>query len=772
MNEYRDIPVEALNQEQALAELRALADEILYHRELYYQEDAPILSDAEFDALERRNALIEQRFPKLVLVNSPSRSVGAKPSVRFKKYNHIVPMLSLDNAFTDSDIHDFFARARRFLNYDDGQSLEFTAEPKIDGLSLSITYENGILKTAATRGDGKEGEDVTANVLQIPDIPNQLAIDTPPARIEIRGEVYMSDSGFAALNQKQMENGAQIYANARNAAAGSLRQLDPSITKTRPLNFFAYALGDTFGFEPETQWDLVQTLGKWGFKINPLMQLCQTAADALNYYSKIGEIRETIGYDIDGIVYKINEIALQNRLGIVTRFPRWAIAHKFPPKPSKTVLEAIDIQIGRTGVLTPVARLKPVAVGGVMVSNATLHNEDYIKELDLRINDWVWVQRAGDVIPQITGIIKELRPDNAQIFDFPHECLCPLKTKIHRITDSVSGTAEVAQRCSGEYDCPFQKQRHLEHFVSRTAFDIDGLGPRQIEIFIQKDLIDEPADIFKLHEKRGAISAIEGFGETSINNLLQAIENRREIGLDRLLFSLGIRHIGQTTAGLLARHFESFENLRKAINDAANSAPNDNYQRLCAISGIGDIAREKLFDAIVEESGLFANIKLETIRVAKKTLEALKSQFQDTQSLEGFVISAFKGRPKPAYLEIAALDGMGTVALDALIEFFTTPRAIEGLENLLAQIKVQNAERAATTSPVSGKTVVFTGTLETMSREEAKAQATRLGAKVSGSVSAKTDYVVAGAEAGSKLTKAQSLGVKVLSEMEWRDLVG
>lgn len=771
MTQLRDIAIDLLTIDEARAELSALADEIAFHRNAYYQEDAPTISDAEFDALERRNALIEQRFPKLILPNSPSKSVGAKASVKFKKYSHSVPMLSLDNAFTDNDIHDFFARARRFLNFDSTQSLEFTAEPKIDGLSLSITYENGILKTAATRGDGKEGEDVTANVLQIPDIPNQLATNTPPARIEIRGEVYMSDAGFAALNQKQMETGAQIYANARNAAAGSLRQLDPAITKSRPLNFFAYAIGEAIGFAPETQWQLIEIFRDWGFRTNPLMRKCATPHDALQYYTEMGEKRETIGYDIDGIVYKINDVSLQNRLGIVTRFPRWAIAHKFPPKPSKTILEAIDIQIGRTGVLTPVARLKPVAVGGVMVSNATLHNEDYIKELDLRINDWVWVQRAGDVIPQITGVIKELRPDNAQVFEFPHVCECPLRTKIHRITDTVSGEAEVAQRCSGEYDCPFQKQRHLEHFVSRTAFDIDGLGPRQIEIFIQYNLIAEPADIFKLYEKRDAIAKIEGFGDTSINNLIQAIENRREIAFERFLFSLGIRHIGQTTAGLLARHFESFENFRAAIKEAAIGAPNDDYLRLSTISGIGDIAREKLFEAVIEGEGLFGENRLDISRVAKKTLEALKTHFADHQEIESLVISAFQGRPKPSYLEISALDGMGTVALDALIEFFTTPRALEGLENLLSQVKIQNAERAASDSNVSGKIVVFTGTLETMSREEAKAQATRLGAKVSGSVSAKTDYVIAGAEAGSKLTKAQSLGVKVLSEAEWKALI-
>lgn len=781
MQNLRNIPVENLTHEQAADELFALAQEIKFHRDLYYIEDNPRLSDAEFDALERRNALIEQKFPKLIRPDSPSLNVGAKASVKFKKHSHLAPMLSLDNAFSDADVKDFFTRIKKFLSLNDDAIIPITAEPKIDGLSLSITYENGILTRASTRGDGKIGEDVTANVLEIPQIPRKLNDETPPQNIEIRGEVYMNDAGFLELNNAQLSKNGQIYANARNAAAGSLRQLDPNITAKRPLEFFAYAIGDASGFAPKTQSQLIAQLAIWGFKTNPLTRICQNATEALEYYKYIGKIRDEIGYEIDGIVYKVDDIGLQNRLGIVTRFPRWAIAHKFAPKPSQTILEAIEIQIGRTGVLTPVARLKPVGVGGVMVSNATLHNEDFINELDLHIGDTVLVQRAGDVIPQITGAIKELRPTDAKKFNFPHICPCPLKTNVTRITDDESGETEVAARCSGEYNCPFQKQRHLEHFVSKIAFDIDGLGPRQIEIFIQNGLIDEPADIFILHEKIDKLRTIEGFGEVSIQNLLTAIDARREIALERFIFALGVRHIGQTTSGLLARNFETFDNFKAQIIAAANDRPSNEWIKLSNIDGLGPIMRDKLLDNVkisnsaqpdllmMNNDGEIYAIDLKILN--SKARQSLEKHFESEKMLHDLIIGALKGRPKASYIDFAAMDGMGNVALDALIEFFNSPKAMQSLENLLKYVTPLRAEKPKTDTLIAGKTVVFTGSLENLSREEAKAQATRLGAKVSGSVSAKTDYLVAGADAGSKLTKAQSLGVQVLTEQEWLELI-
>ncbi|MBN8646838.1 MAG: NAD-dependent DNA ligase LigA [Caulobacterales bacterium] len=782
MSELRFIPVDRLETEQAAQELEALAREIAAHRDAYYVEDNPSISDAEFDALERRNALIEQKFPKLIRPDSPSHSVGARASVKFKKITHLAPMLSLDNAFDDNDVKDFFARFKRFLSLDDGAIIPVTAEPKIDGLSLSITYENGQFIKASTRGDGKIGEDVSANVLTISQIPKVLNTSNPPSQIEIRGEVYISDAGFKQLNDEQIAKNGQIYANARNAAAGSLRQLDPSITALRPLQFFAYAIGDNESAHVKTQFELIATLKEWGFTTNPETRLCQSADEAIEYYNSINTRRESLGYEIDGIVYKVNDLALQSRLGIVTRFPRWAIAHKFPPKPQPTILEAIDVQIGRTGVLTPVARLKPVFVGGVMVSNATLHNEDYINELDLHIGDTVLVQRAGDVIPQITGAVKELRPNDAAPFHFPKTCPCPLQTAIHRIIDDQTGEAEVAARCSGEYDCPHQKQRHLEHFVSKIAFDIDGLGPRQIEIFMQNGLIKEPADIFTLNEKIDQLRTLEGFGELSISNLLNAIDARRQIALDRFILGLGVRHIGQTTSGLLARNFETFDNFKAAVMAASIAKPNDDYQRLSYIDGLGPTGRDKVLDAanaIINHpnDGLFAPKIDEILPNLVKGLNAkarvgIYQHFPHWDDFVNLVKSAANGRPQAAYIEFAALDGMGNVALDALIDFFTSERAMQSLNRLLEYVTPLRAEKPKTDTLIAGKTVVFTGSLETLSREEAKAQATRLGAKVSGSVSAKTDFVVAGSDAGSKLTKAQSLGVKVLSEQEWVELIG
>jgi DNA ligase (NAD+) len=782
MSLWRNIPIDALDQIAAQEELESLAHEIAKHKNAYYVEDNPLISDAEFDALERRNALIEQKFPKLIRPDSPSKLVGAKASVKFKKHEHIVPMLSLDNAFNNGDVFDFFARFKKFLSLSESDIIPITAEPKIDGLSLSITYQNGELLRAATRGDGKIGEDVTANVLTIAQIPKKLLGQNIPQKIEIRGEVYISDAGFNALNDEQIANNAPLYANARNAAAGSLRQLDPSISAKRPLLFFAYAIGENLGLEVKTQIELIKRLGEFGFTTNPHTKICNNPDEAIEYYNNINQNRNDLGYEIDGIVYKVNDLSLQERLGIVTRFPRWAIAHKFPPKPQETILEAIDIQIGRTGVLTPVARLKPVGVGGVMVSNATLHNEDFINELDLHIGDSVLVQRAGDVIPQIIGAIKSKRPIDAKKFEFPHICPCPLKTKIQRIIDDQTGEAEVAARCSGEYDCPHQKQRHLEHFVSKIAFDIDGLGPRQIEIFMKNGLINEPCDIFKLNEKIDILRTLEGFGELSIQNLLNAIDARREIALERFILGLGVRHIGQTTSGLLARHFETFANFEASVMAAANCRPNDAYQRLTYIDGLGPLGRDKILEAFdkianYEPLTLIAPPIDEILGFLVKGLNAkarknIAQHFNEWAIFKDLVRDAYNGRPQNAYIEFASMDGIGNVALDALIEFFSSDRAQEGVRKLLQYVQPLNAEMPKNDTAIAGKIIVFTGTLEKLSREEAKATATRLGAKVSGSVSSKTDILVAGQDAGSKLTKAKALGINVLSEIEWIELIG
>lgn len=776
-----NIPVDKLTPIEAQSELERLAKEIAMHRAAYYQEDAPTISDAEFDLLERRNALIEQKFPKLIRADSPSKSVGAKASTKFQKHTHSVSMLSLDNAFNATDVFDFLARAKRFLGLSNETELAATAEPKIDGLSLSIGYENGILKHAATRGDGKVGEDVTANVLFIDDIPKKLNTKTPPKFIEIRGEVYISGSGFAELNQMQSESGGQLYANARNAAAGSLRQIDPSISASRPLKFFAYALGENKDLGITTQTDLINTLKEWGFVTNDKTKLCLSGEELIEYYNQIGDLRENLGYDIDGIVYKINDLALQERLGIVTRFPRWAIAHKFPPKPSETILEAIDIQIGRTGVLTPVARLKPVAVGGVMVSNATLHNEDFIHDLDLHIGDSVFVQRAGDVIPQIIGIDKAKRPDDAQKYSFPKICPCPLKTSVTRTIDDQSGEAEVAARCNGEYNCPFQRLRHLEHFVSRSAFDIDGLGPRQIEVFLQSKLINEPSDIFTLAQKADELRKLEGFGETSINNLLSAIDNRREIALERFIFALGVRHIGQTTSGLLARNFGTFAAFESAVLAATKAKPSPEYIALTYLDGLGPVMRDRLLDAadkinaftpdLFENDDIEDNLKNLAKFLNAKARTALANHFANWQELKGAIAAANMGRPKQAYIDFCAQEGMGEVATNALIEFWGNENAYTSLRRLLEHVTPKDADKVQNDSAIAGKTIVFTGTLENLSRDEAKAQAIKLGAKVSGSVSSKTDYVVVGEDAGSKLTKAKELGVKILNTAEWLELI-
>ena len=797
-----DLPVEALDRTQAAGELARLADEIARHRAAYYQHDAPTLSDADYDALEQRNALIERRFPDLVRTDSPSGSVGAPASARFGKITHAVAMLSLDNAFTDADVADFIARANRFLGRPEETPLPCTAEPKIDGLSLSVRYEGGRLVRAATRGDGREGEDVTANVLTIASVPRTLAGTGWPEVLEVRGEVYLAHADFARLNAAQEAAGQPLYANPRNAAAGSLRQLDPSITARRPLSFLAYAWGELSAPLAGTQTGAVAALAAFGFQTNPDMVLCPDVPALLAHYRSLGDRRAGLGYDIDGVVYKVEDLALQARLGIVTRFPRWAIAHKFPPERAVTVLDAIDIQVGRTGALTPVARLRPVTVGGVVVSNATLHNEDFIAGRaldratgapvrggrDLRIGDHVVVQRAGDVIPQLVDVLLDRRAPDSQPFVFPRTCPCPLATPAVRGNGEQEGEADggdggdVVRRCTGEFSCPYQRLRHLELFVSRKAFDIDGLGPRQLQDFFDRGLIREPADIFGLAGHRETILGLEGYGETSVANLLAAIEARRDVDLGRLIYALGVRHVGETTGGLLARHFGSWAAFRAAIAEAAASAPGPAWRELEGLHGLGPKALEVLLqrvaagglhvqpDLLSRTGDLLPAAGLADLPAPAR--RALAAAYPDWVDFEATVRAAAAQRPGDGWVALAAISGLGEVATGALVDFFSEPHNRASVDRLLAQIRPRDAERPSADTAVSGKTVVFTGALERMTRDEAKAQATRLGAKVAGSVSARTDLVVAGPGAGSKLARAGELGIRVLTEDEWLELAG
>lgn len=692
-------PVDTLTEAEAAAELARLAEEIVRHDTAYHGEDAPVITDAAYDALKRRNFAIEARFPHLKRADSPSDRVGAAVSEKFDKIAHRMPMLSLDNAFDDGNVHDFAARVRRFLKLAEDAPLALTAEPKIDGLSLSLRYEAGRLAHAATRGDGAVGENVTANARTIADIPQALAGD-PPDVLEVRGEIFLTKADFADLNRRQGEAGKPAYVNPRNTAAGSLRQLDASVTASRPLKFFAYAWGEVSAMPADTQMGMVERLGDYGFVTNPLMAVFDTVDALLAHYRRIEAERPELPYDIDGVVYKVNELALQQRLGFVSRSPRWALAHKFPAEKAMTRLNAIDIQVGRTGALTPVARLEPVTVGGVVVENATLHNAEEIERLGVRIGDTVTVQRAGDVIPQVLGFVPEKRPDNAGTFVFPQTCPCDLKTPIVR--EATAGGAEgVVRRCSGEFACPFQRKEHLKLFVSRKAFDIDGLGDRQIEYFYDDaDLpIRAPADIFTLEERDGAnalkkLKNRDGYGETSAANLFAAIEARRTIALERLIFGLGIRHVGETTARTLARAYGSWRD----FNGAA-----------CRIAAGEEAARA----------------------------------------------------------EMEALDDIGPAVIEAVARYFGEAHNLETVGDLVARLTVVDAERPAAESPFAGKTIVFTGSLERMSRNEAKAMADRLGAKAAGSVSSRTDLVVAGPGAGSKLKKAAELDIEVIDEDEW-----
>jgi DNA ligase (NAD+) len=698
------VPVEKLTEAQAAAELERLAAQIAHHDQLYYQKDAPEISDADYDALRQRSDAIEVRFPALVSPDSPSQRVGAAPAEGFGKVRHRVPMLSLGNAFADEEVEEFSLRVRRFLGLGAEDELAITAEPKIDGLSISIRYEGGMFVGAATRGDGSEGENVTENVRTISEVPKKLKGRNVPDVFEVRGEIYMRHADFRAMNEQQAAAGAKTFANPRNAAAGSLRQLDASITATRPLRFFAYAWGDVSALPADTQAGVVHAMKTWGFPVNPEMIVCETTAEMLEFYRRIGERRATLGYDIDGVVYKVNRLDLQQRLGFVSRSPRWAIAHKFPAEQATTILRDIEIQVGRTGALTPRARLEPVTVGGVVVTYATLHNEDEIARKDIRIGDTVIVQRAGDVIPQIVSAVLEKRPADAEPFKFPTECpVC--HSHAVREEDEATGTADVVRRCTGGLICPAQAKERLKHFVSRLAFDIEGLGEEKIEFFFDEDMIRQPADIFTLEERDKAslkrLKDRKGMGAKSVEKLFRAIDARRSIGLERFIFALGIRHVGETTAKDLARAFLTIEAFRSAVEAAA----------------IG-------------------------------------------------------GKESEAYRDIDDIEGIGETVVDALVDFISEPHNVKALNDLLEHVTVTPFERPQTSnSPVAGKTVVFTGSLERLSRNEAKAQAERLGAKVAGSVSKKTDYVVAGADAGSKLKAARELGVTILTEDEWLALI-
>jgi len=699
MNATADIAVEDLTLEQAAEELARLAADIQKLDLAYHQKDAPLVSDAEYDALRQRNVAIERRFPELVREDSPSRKVGAAPAEGFGKVRHSRPMLSLDNAFSDDDVQDFEAKIRRFLGLPAEEVIEFVAEPKIDGLSISLRYENGRFVQGATRGDGVEGEDVTANLKTMGDLPQTLH-GAAPSVLEVRGEVYMARADFFRLNEQRAEAGEKtLFANPRNAAAGSLRQLDPAVTATRPLSLFCYAQGEIGEPVGATHWEFLERLRSWGFKVNQRSRVCRGAADLTEFSHALGTDRAGLPYDIDGVVYKVNRLDWQQRLGQVSRSPRWAIAHKFPAEQAVTRLVDIRTNVGRTGAITPYAVLEPVTVGGVVVSRATLHNEDEIKRKDFRAGDWVVIQRAGDVIPQVVEVVREKR--TGDLPEWAPSEVCPECGSL-----AVKPAGEAIRRCTGGLQCHAQIVERLIHFASRDAFDIEGLGEKNVEFLFKTDRIKSPADIFTLAEREARPQLLPlknqmGWGEKSVAKLFDAIEARRRIGLDRFIYALGIRQVGQATARLLALNYHTLINWRAAMEEVAGDPEGPSWQHLISIDQIGPSVAE----------------------------------------------------------DLAA--------------FFAEPHNLKVLDDLQAQLTVEDfVSTVSADSPVAGKTVVFTGTLVGMSRDEAKARAQSLGAKVAGSVSAKTDYVVAGADAGSKLTKARELGVTVMTEEEWMGLIG
>jgi DNA ligase (NAD+) len=691
----KEKPVGQLTEGEARKELAHLASEIARHDLLYHQNDTPEISDADYDALRRRNSEIEARFPELIRHDSPSRNVGAKPAERFEKVRHSRPMLSLDNAFTDEDVTDFVGRMRRFLGMKEEEAIPLVAEPKIDGLAVSLRYENGVFALGATRGDGAVGENVTGNLRVVKDVPQRLR-NNPPEILEVRGEIYMRHADFAAMNKRQEEKGDRLFANPRNAAAGSLRQLDPAMTAQRPLHFFGYGLGEYSGKPGKTHWETLQALKKFGFPVNPLVRRCETIEEVLAYYQEIGHQRAALGYDIDGVVYKVDRYDLQDRLGFVSRSPRWALAHKFPAEQGESVVERIAVYVGRTGALTPVAHIKPLTVGGVVVQNVSMHNEEEVARKDVRVGDTVVVQRAGDVIPQVVRVVLERRPKGTKPYRMPDKCpVCG--SDAVRVVNPKTGELEAVRRCTNTLSCPAQAVERLYHFASRDAFDIEGLGEQRVREFWEEGLLKEPADIFRLEKRHAkAIIAREGWGETSARNLFRAIEARRDtVALDRFILSLGIPGVGETTARLLARNFHS-------------------------------------------------------VKAFLKTMES-----------------------DNAVGELDDIEGIGDVTAQTIKTFFDEKHVRDAIANLLEEITVADVVPPTTSgSPVAGKTLVFTGTLEKMTRQEAKARAESLGAKVAGSVSKKTDLVIAGPGAGSKLTNAEKLGVKVISEDDWLALIG
>lgn len=875
---FADKDVWDLTEEEAAAELERLAHEIAAHDEAYYQRDAPSVSDAAYDALRKRNTQIEARFPSLVREDSPSMRVGAAPAEGFEKVRHAVPMLSLGNAFSDEDVEEFALRIRRFLNLKEDDELAVTAEPKIDGLSANLRYEKGRLVLAATRGDGTEGENVTRNVATIGDIPEKLKATSPPDVFEVRGEVYMSHRDFAALNARQRDAGKDAFANPRNAAAGSLRQLDPRITAERPLRFFAYAWGEVSRLDAATQMEGVALLKSYGLPTNPLMRRCTSIAGMLEHYREVERQRATLGYDIDGVVYKVDRLDWQQRLGFVSRSPRWAVAHKFPAEQATTILNDIEIQVGRTGALTPVAKLEPVTVGGVVVSNATLHNEDEIARKDIRIGDTVVVQRAGDVIPQIVRVIEEKRPEGAKKFVAPTTCPACGSHAVREINPK-TGREDAVRRCTGGLVCPAQRLEALKHFVSRDALDVDGLGQKNVEFFFEKGWLRDLPDVFSLPVHADELRAEQGWGQKSVAKLLAAIAERQQVTLDRAIFSLGIRHVGLGTATLLAREFEEWPNFfecvetirvsREQVAEEASRRIFDHPQGAFSLAQPGSLlefgakmrATEWRFRAAlrditlvkglgpatgraivfrvakalsnnsagfagiptpllidiandasshrrrIEEASLHLAEKEKDIEVAKLILaglirkallgaeEAINFFFEYISKIPEYdTIDSIVDNNRYRHFEILknishyvhieakmlksflSVSGIGETISFSVADFFCERRNLQMVARLFGGdgyqglIRVTPLEPRMATSPVAGKTLVFTGTLEKMTRSEAKARAEAMGAKVSGSVSSKTDLVIAGPGAGSKLKKAEELGIEVIDEDAWIDM--
>ena len=799
----RDIPVEELMALDAVVELADLAKEIAAHDIAYHQKDAPKITDADYDALKQRNSAIEALFPDQIRDDSPSKRVGAPVAAGFTKVTHAQPMLSLGNVFSEDDYVEFIDGVRRFLkelNDDASLPLDMVAEPKIDGLSISLRYEKGIFVQGATRGDGTTGEDVTTNVRTLKGFCEKLPYDVPDV-LEVRGEVYMSGDDFQALNAAQEKSGNKVFANPRNAAAGSLRQLDSTITAKRPLSFFAYALGEISAPIANTHWDILEKLKDWGFPVNSQTTLCEDTATVMAFYDRLNDTRAGLGYDIDGIVYKVNRLDYQERLGFVSRAPRWAIAHKFPAEQATTVLNAIDIQVGRTGALTPVARLQPITVGGVVVSNATLHNEDEIIRKDVREGDTVVIQRAGDVIPQVVRVVTDKRPATSQAYIFPDTCP---ECGSHAVREE----GEVAIRCTGGLICPAQALERMKHFVSRNAFDIEGLGEAYIQLFLIAGLIKEPADIFTLEKRSEEVKRViakwhqeksrarkkkddnpvekkqtkkKDDDYLSVEKLFKAINSRREIQMHKVIFALGVRHVGEVTAKNLARKFDDFSDLITNFKKAEKERPGIAFIELSKIKGIGPVKRSNILGFFKDNERL-KNIKdqgnireqivdLNINRIDRSTSEELATYYKNWSTFKESMIDAAYQQPGDTYKEISDQEGVGVVASESIIDFLEEDKNEEALYGLLEEIEISKEDSTSSSGPFSGKTLVFTGSLERVTRSEAKVLSERLGAKISNSISKNTSILIAGAKAGSKLSKAEKLGIRVISEAEWLQIV-